>query len=41
MFQKRSYKKELMDDLTLSSAELGQNLEELRVVNRYLGGNLV
>lgn len=41
MFKKRSYEKELMDDLTLSSADLRQNLEELRVVNRYLGGHLV
>lgn len=41
MFKKRSYEKELMDDLTLGSDELRQNLEELRVVNRYLGGNLV
>jgi 2-polyprenyl-3-methyl-5-hydroxy-6-metoxy-1,4-benzoquinol methylase len=41
MFRTRSYKKELMDDLTLSSADLKQNLEELRLVNQYLGGNLV
>ncbi len=41
MFQSRSYTKELMDDLTLSSADLQQNLNELRLVNRYLGGNLV
>jgi len=41
MFKIRSYQKELMDDLTLSSADLKQNLDELRLVNRYLGGNLV
>ena len=41
MFKQRSDKKELMDDLTLHSETLGQNLRELRMVNFYLGGNLV
>ena len=40
-FANRSYKKELMDDLTLHSDALKQNLIELRVINRFLGGNLV
>lgn len=34
----RSNEAELMDDLTLDSDELRQNLEELEVVNRWLGG---
>ena len=40
-FRKRSYKKELMDDLTLHSDALKQNLIELRAINFWLGGNLV
>ena len=40
-FTKRSYKKELMDDLTLHSDELKKNLIELRMINFWLGGNLV
>ena len=40
-FTKRSYKKELMDDLTLHSDALKQNLIELRTINFWLGGNLV
>jgi len=40
-FTKRSYKKELMDDLTLHSNALKQNLIELRKINYWLGGNLV
>ena len=40
-FKTRSYQKELMDDLTLNSDALRQNLEELSVINYWLGGNLV
>lgn len=40
-FKTRSYEKELMDDLTLHSDALRQNLDELTVINRWLGGNLV
>lgn len=38
MFAKRSNKQELMDDLSLSSAALAQNLRELEFVNLWLGG---
>ncbi len=34
----RSYQKELMDDLTLASPALAQNLDELHFINTYLGG---
>lgn len=34
----RSNEPELMDDLNLATDELRQNLEELEVVNRWLGG---
>lgn len=37
----RSAAPELMDDLSLHSAALGQNLRELALVNRYLGGHAV
>lgn len=38
---RRSAAPELMDDLSLHSAALGQNLQELALVNRYLGGHAV
>jgi 2-polyprenyl-3-methyl-5-hydroxy-6-metoxy-1,4-benzoquinol methylase len=40
-FSQRSYEPELMDDLTLEGQALAQNLEELEVINRWLGGNEV
>jgi 2-polyprenyl-3-methyl-5-hydroxy-6-metoxy-1,4-benzoquinol methylase len=38
MLKLRSNEPELMDDLTLSGEELHRNLEELEVVNQWLGG---
>jgi ubiquinone/menaquinone biosynthesis C-methylase UbiE len=38
---KRSYQSELIDDLSLSNEALRQNLEELNVINTWLGGNQV
>jgi ubiquinone/menaquinone biosynthesis C-methylase UbiE len=37
----RSNKKELIDDLELDNDALRQNLEELALINKYLGGNQV
>jgi ubiquinone/menaquinone biosynthesis C-methylase UbiE len=37
-FGKRSYQKELMDELTLEGEDLRRNLEELAFINTYLGG---
>lgn len=37
----RSNEKELIDDLTLDNDALRQNLEELALINRFLGGNQV
>lgn len=37
MFDQRSNKKELMDDLTLADVELIKNLHEIKVTNRWLG----
>ena len=37
----RSNEKELIDDLELDNDALRQNLEELAVINKYLGGNQV
>lgn len=37
----RSNEKELIDDLDLDSDALRQNLEELALINKYLGGNQV
>ena len=37
----RSKEKELIDDLELDNDALRQNLEELAVINKYLGGNQV
>lgn len=41
LFSKRSYQKELMDDLTSTGPEMRQTLHELKIVNRLLGGNKV
>jgi SAM-dependent methyltransferase len=40
-FKQRSYQAELMDDLDLSSEDLRRNLDELEVINYWLGGNQV
>ncbi|MEA5260712.1 methyltransferase domain-containing protein [Arcicella aquatica] len=37
----RSTEKELIDDLDLDNDALRQNLEELAIINKYLGGNQV
>ncbi|MBF9251699.1 methyltransferase domain-containing protein [Pontibacter sp. 172403-2] len=41
MLQNRSNQRELMDDLTLSGEELRRNLQELEVINNWLGGHKV
>ncbi|MDX5348389.1 MAG: methyltransferase domain-containing protein [Hymenobacteraceae bacterium] len=41
MFAKRSEEPELMDELSLSGNALKQNLDELEVINKWLGGNEV
>jgi len=38
MFEKRSRQKEYLDESEIPNAALLQNLEELDVINRYLGG---
>lgn len=37
----RSNQKELIDDLELDNDALRENLEELAIINKYLGGNQV
>ncbi|WP_114747921.1 methyltransferase domain-containing protein [Pleomorphovibrio marinus] len=39
--KQRCYEKEKMDDLSCSGGELLQTLEELKIINRLLGGNSV
>jgi 2-polyprenyl-3-methyl-5-hydroxy-6-metoxy-1,4-benzoquinol methylase len=41
MFIKRSYRKELMDDFSINDGRISTALKELRIINRYLGGNTV
>jgi len=41
MFEKRSEELELMDDLHLSNEALRKNLDELEIINKWLGGNTV
>ncbi|WP_066839794.1 methyltransferase domain-containing protein [Rufibacter ruber] len=41
MFRERSTQPELMDDLTLASDDLRQNLRELEIINQWLGGHEV
>ncbi len=41
MFEIRSNQAELMDDLTLANDALRKNLDELELINKYLGGNKV
>src|SRR5690554_4578499 len=40
-FAKRSYQKELIDDLNCNGEELRQTLQELKTINKLLGGNHV
>jgi len=40
-FSKRSYQKELIDDLNCDGDELRQTLRELKTINKLLGGNKV
>lgn len=40
-FDQRSAEKELMDDLACSGEVLEQTLRELKIINRWLGGNYV
>lgn len=41
MFFQRSYDKELMDDFNIGNGKLERALKELRIINRFLGGNSV
>lgn len=41
MFLKRSYNKEIIDDLSITDERLDQALTELKVINFFLGGNSV
>lgn len=41
MFIRRSYRKELMDDLSINDERIGTALNELGTINKYLGGNSV
>jgi len=38
MFRNRSYQKELLDERDIPSEDLYQNLKELNIINRFLGG---
>jgi 2-polyprenyl-3-methyl-5-hydroxy-6-metoxy-1,4-benzoquinol methylase len=40
-FDQRCYDKEIMDDLEVNGLVLKQTLRELRIINRFLGGNYV
>ncbi len=39
MFLKRSYKPELMDDFSINDERIDRALIELKIINRFLGGN--
>lgn len=41
IFSKRSTEKEWMDDLDCGGEELSQTLDELKTINKWLGGNYV
>ena len=38
-FSKRSYKKELLDENNIPFAEIKRNMQELEIINKYLGGH--
>ena len=37
----RSYKKELLDDSSIPFADIQQNMKELNIINKYLGGHKI
>jgi 2-polyprenyl-3-methyl-5-hydroxy-6-metoxy-1,4-benzoquinol methylase len=39
MFLKRSYQKEMMDDFSINDERIDSALKELKIINKYLGGN--
>ena len=39
MFFERSYQKEMMDDLSIKAERVNAALKELKIINKYLGGN--
>jgi 2-polyprenyl-3-methyl-5-hydroxy-6-metoxy-1,4-benzoquinol methylase len=39
MFKRRSYKKELLDEPVIAKEKLYKNLDELEIINKYLGGH--
>ena len=39
MFFNRSYKKEMMDDFSINNGRIDIALKELKIINKYLGGN--
>lgn len=41
MLLKRSYKKEIMDDFSIADERIDEALNELKVINKFLGGNSV
>ncbi len=41
MFLKKSFKKELMDDFSLGDGRIDAALKELKIINKFLGGNSV
>ena len=41
MFLKRSYTKEIMDDFSIKDKRIDKALNELKVINKFLGGNNV
>ncbi|OGU74872.1 MAG: hypothetical protein A2V93_04275 [Ignavibacteria bacterium RBG_16_34_14] len=41
MFFKRSYQKEMMDDFSINNERIDIALQELRLINKFLGGNSV
>lgn len=38
MFLKRSYQTEMMDDFTVTDERIDEALQELKIINKYLGG---
>jgi hypothetical protein len=40
-FSRRSYDKELLDGSNIPFADIRKNLEELEIINKYLGGHRI
>ncbi|MBD0297976.1 MAG: methyltransferase domain-containing protein, partial [Flavisolibacter sp.] len=40
-FQQRSYQKELLDQPSIPFADIKRNMQELNVINQWLGGHLI